>query len=142
MNILLNIVLLLCLPATVLSAVEQPPTAPTDSSQLIADRIVQSPQPVLVDFWATWCGPCRMLNPIIADLEKEYHRKVLFIKVNVDIHRALSAYFGVRSIPAVFIIKNKNVVAALQGVQPKDRYAEELDKVLTSPPPESSQEAP
>jgi thioredoxin 1 len=144
MNFLLNIVLLLCIiPATVLSAADQPPAPPTDSSQHIADRIVQSSQPVLVDFWATWCGPCRMLNPIIADLEKEYHHKVLFVKVNVDIHRALSAYFGVRSIPAVFIIKNKNVVAALQGVQPKDRYAEELEKALASPPPqEASEETP
>jgi thioredoxin 1 len=113
----------------------QPLLPPEDSSQAIADRIVSSKKPVLVDFWAAWCGPCRILNPIIADLEKKYHSRVLFIKVNVDQHRALSAYFSVSSIPAVFIINNKNVVQALAGVQPKARYIAALDAVLSAPPP-------
>ena len=126
------------------SGTAQPMKAPEDSSQLIADRIVQSKIPVLVDFWAVWCGPCKMLNPIIKDLEKTYRKRVLFIKVNVDIHRALSAYFGVQSIPSVFIISNKNVVAAMRGVQPKKRYIEELDKALALPasPPEPPEETP
>lgn len=119
------------------SAIGQPMLPPPgkDSSQAIADRIIGSKVPVLVDFWAAWCGPCRMLNPIIADLEKKYHRKVTFIKVDVDQHRSLSAYFGISSIPAVFIIYNKNVVQALSGVQPKERYIAALDAVLKSPPP-------
>jgi thioredoxin 1 len=116
----------------ILPVLSQPLAPPVDSSQAIADRIVQSKIPVLVDFWAVWCGPCRMLNPIIEDLEKAYRKKILFVKVNVDIHRALSAYFGVQSIPAVFIIYNKNVVASLPGVQPKKRYIEELDKVIAT----------
>ncbi len=112
------------------------PFAPSyDSSQAIADRIVQSKIPVLVDFWAAWCGPCRMLNPIIEDLEKKYRNKVLFVKVNVDIHRALSAYFGISSIPAVFLINNKNVIKAFPGVQPKETYAAALDSTLKLPPP-------
>jgi thioredoxin 1 len=114
--------------------VGQPFVPPEDSSQAIADRIVQSEIPVLVDFWAAWCGPCRILNPIIAELEETYKDKVLFIKVNVDIHRALSSYFGVSSIPAVFIIHKKSVVQALPGVQPKENYIKALDTVLKGSP--------
>ncbi|MBN1757782.1 MAG: thioredoxin [Chitinispirillaceae bacterium] len=134
-NILIPVFTLFML-CTTLNSSGQPMKAPEDSSQLIADRIVQSELPVLVDFWAVWCGPCKMLNPIIEDLEKTYRKRVLFVKVNVDIHRALSAYFGVQSIPSVFVIKNKNVVAAMRGVQPKERYIEELDKALALPPPD------
>lgn len=101
-----------------------------DSSQLIADKIVNSKTPVLVDFWAPWCGPCKMLNPIIKELEKEYDQKVVFIKVNVDIHKAIAAYFGITAIPAVFIIKDKAVVKMLPGLQNKDSYKEALDEVL------------
>lgn len=108
----------------------QPLKPATDSSQAIADQIVASKTPVLVDFWASWCAPCRMLKPIINDLEKKYTGKVLFIKVNIDIHKALSSYFGVSSIPAVFIINNKTVVQSLPGVQPKEMYIKALDTVL------------
>lgn len=134
---------ILCVLAVVIiapSIFSQPFAAPTDSSQAIADRIVQSEKPVLVDFWASWCGPCRMLNPIIKDLEKEYDERVLFIKVNVDIHRALSAYFKIQSIPSVFIIHKKNVVQALNGVQPKEQYAAALDAVLKPVPPSGKKE--
>jgi thioredoxin 1 len=115
----------------------QPLRPPVDSSQAIADRIVRSEVPVLVEFWAAWCMPCRMLNPILEEVEEHYGKKILFIKVNVDVHRALSAYFGVNSIPAVFIINRKNVVRAFSGVQPKEWYIAALDAVLRAPPPSS-----
>lgn len=102
----------------------------TDSSQAIANRIVSSEIPVLVDFWATWCRPCLMLNPIIKQLEKSYHKKAIFIKVNVDIHKELSAYFSITSIPAVFIIYKKNVVKAFPGVQPKEVYEQALEAII------------
>jgi thioredoxin 1 len=116
-------------------------TAPVDSSQQIADIIVNSKIPVMIDFWAVWCGPCRMLNPTIKELEKEYDKKILFLKVNVDIHRSIAAYFNVSGIPAVFIIKDKNVVNMLQGLQPKEMYVNALNEVLkpTKPiPPKPS----
>jgi thioredoxin 1 len=116
---------------------------PVDSSQQIADKIVKSKKPVLVDFWAVWCGPCKMLNPILKDLEKEYKGKVEFMKVNVDVHRQISAYFGVRGIPAVFIINKSAVQETIVGYHPKEDYEQVLNRVLavakkgptTTPPP-------
>lgn len=105
-------------------------TVITDSSQQIADVIVNSKIPVLVDFWAAWCGPCKLLNPIIKQLEKDYDKRVLFLKVNVDVHRSISAYFSVNAIPAVFIIKDKTVVKMIPGLQPKETYAQALNDVL------------
>ncbi|HEX2956491.1 MAG TPA: thioredoxin [Chitinispirillaceae bacterium] len=107
-----------------------PVTQSSDSSQAIADKIVKSKIPVVIDFWAVWCGPCRMLNPIIADLEKQYKGKVEFIKVNVDVHRGIAAYFQVNAIPAVFIVHNKNVIKSFPGLQPKEVYQEAINDVL------------
>lgn len=110
---------------------EPPPMEmPFDSSQTIADRIVNSPIPVLIDFWAVWCGPCRMLNPIMEEMKKKFAGKVSFEKINVDVHRSISAYFRVSAIPAVFIVSNKTVVNYLQGLQPREAYEKALQNVL------------
>ncbi len=106
------------------------PSAPVDSSQQIASRIIESKIPVLVDFWAAWCGPCRLLNPIIEDLEKEYKGKVLFVKVDVDRHKALAQYFNVNAIPSIFIIDEKTVVSAFPGVRAKEDYKAALDQII------------
>jgi thioredoxin 1 len=103
-----------------------------DSSQQFADRIVQSKIPILVDFWAPWCGPCRFLGPTIEGLKKEYAGKILVMKINVDIHRGLANYFQISSIPAVFIIANKTVVEYLPGLQPKENYVQAIDKAIAS----------
>ncbi|MDO5576281.1 MAG: thioredoxin domain-containing protein [Fibrobacter sp.] len=106
--------------------------AVTDSSQLIADKIVKSEIPVLVDFWAQWCAPCKMLNPIIKDVENEFKDQIKVVKVNIDIHKNLALYFGVRQIPEVFILTNKTVVRKLTGVQPKEVYVKTLKDVIDS----------
>lgn len=101
-----------------------------DSSQQIADMIVKSKIPVFVDFWAVWCGPCRLLNPIVEELEKEFHGRVLFLKINVDIHKSISNYFQVNAIPAVFILKDKTVVKVFPGLQMKETYTAALNDVI------------
>ncbi len=101
-----------------------------DSSQQIADIIVKSRLPVFIDFWAVWCGPCKLLNPIVEELEKEFKGRVLFLKVNVDIHKAIAGYFQVNAIPAIFIVNDKTVVKVIPGLQPKSVYTAALNEIL------------
>jgi thioredoxin 1 len=101
-----------------------------DSSQQFSDRIVQSKLPVVVDFWAPWCGPCRMINPVISKLEKAYRGRVTFIKVNIDYNRELASYLGVQGIPAVFIIKERAVQRMLVGVRPEADFRKAIEDVL------------
>ncbi len=101
-----------------------------DSSQAIADEIVKSEIPVLVDFWAAWCKPCHMLTPIIKEIQKQYEGKILVKKVNVDVHRKIASYFRVNSIPSIYIIKNKTVVKLIPGVQPQKVYTDAIEEVI------------
>jgi thioredoxin len=129
----LTIVSLTAIPLLSQPLMAPPPAAQADSSQYFADKIIGSPLPVLVDFWASWCGPCRMLTPIVKELEKEYKGKLVVVKVNVDHNRELSNYFQVTGIPAVFLVKNKTVVNYLQGVQPKEAYKAAIEEMLSKP---------
>ena len=85
---------------------------------------------VLVDFWATWCGPCKMLAPTIEELAEDYEGKAKVCKVDVDENQGLAVRFGVFSIPTVFILKDGVVVKKIIGLSDKDEYTEELDKLL------------
>ena len=82
-------------------------------------EIINSDKPVLVDFWATWCGPCRMLGPIIEEIATDFEGKAVVGKVDVDNNQQISMEFGIRNIPTVLIFKNGEVVDKLVGVSPK-----------------------
>ena len=79
--------------------------------------VLKSPVPVLVDFWAEWCGPCRMISPLLEQIAKDHAGKVVVGKVNVDQEQALSAKYGIQSIPAFFIFKNGEIAEQFIGAQ-------------------------
>jgi thioredoxin 1 len=93
-------------------------------------EVADSDKPVLLDFWASWCAPCRMLSPSIDQLSQQYADRVVVGKVNIDEERELAERFGVMSIPSVFVIKNGKVVESLVGVRPKKFYEDVLDKAI------------
>ena len=93
-------------------------------------EIINSDKPVLVDFWATWCGPCRMLGSIIEEIATDFEGKAVVGKVDVDNNQQISMEFGIRNIPTVLIFKNGEVVDKLVGVSPKEVIAQKLSAHL------------
>jgi len=93
-------------------------------------QVLESDVPVLVDFWAPWCGPCKMLTPIIEELARDYDGRAKIVKINVDDNQQLAMQFSIRSIPTVMVFKDGEPASSLVGMQAKDAFAKALDAVL------------
>ncbi|MCL4639061.1 MULTISPECIES: thioredoxin [Olivibacter] len=100
----------------------------TDSN--FDEVVLKSDKPVLVDFWAEWCGPCRMVGPVVEELAKDYDGKVVVGKVNVDHNAEISTKYGIRNIPALLFFKNGEIVDKQIGAVPKSVLASKLEAQL------------
>jgi len=105
----------------------------TFTDDAFSDDVLNADRPVLVDFWAPWCGPCRMLTPIINELAEAYDGRVKVGKLNVDENPKTAQQYGVRSIPTLLILREGEVVDQIVGVVPKEQLASKLDAVLGQP---------
>ena len=101
------------------------------SDKSFDEAVLKSDKPVLVDFWAPWCGPCRSIAPALETLAEDYEGKVSITKMNVDENADVPVTYGVRSIPYIALFKGGELVDSLVGAVPKEKLAEMLDKSLS-----------
>src|ERR1019366_4377224 len=100
------------------------------SDQNFEQDVLNSPQPVLVDFWATWCGPCRMMSPTVDAIADEYAGRAKVGKLNVDDNIAVASKYGIRSIPTILLFKGGQIQEQVVGSAPKDALNKMIDKHL------------
>ena len=104
------------------------------------EQVAKSTLPILIDFWAPWCGPCRIIGPIIDELATEYKGRVVIGKVNVDQNPGLSQYFNVKSIPTLMFVKNGQLVERISKMIPKPNLEEMLDDLIVLEVPDRNEE--
>ena len=100
------------------------------NDSIFEEKVLKSDKPVLVDFWAEWCGPCRMVGPIIDELSKDFEGKAVIGKMDVDANQEFAAKFGVRNIPTVLLFKDGELVSRQVGVAPKKTYEDAINAAL------------
>jgi thioredoxin 1 len=104
---------------------------PADTSDATFDAdVIQNDTPVLVDFWAPWCGPCRMVAPIVEELSSEYDGRVKFVKLNTDENPGIASKYGIRSIPTLLVFKGGEVAGQIVGFRPKSDLQKRIEAVL------------
>jgi thioredoxin 1 len=100
------------------------------NEQSFNSEVVESDSLVLVDFWAPWCGPCKLIAPVLEELATEYEGKLKIAKVNVDENQNLGGQYGIQSIPSLLFFKSGQVVDTVIGAQPKQKLAQKIDALL------------
>jgi thioredoxin 1 len=95
-------------------------------------EVIESNTPVVIDFWAEWCGPCRMMGPVFEELSKEYEGKLKFVKLNTEDEPELAGSFQIRGIPTLSIVKGDREINRIVGFLPKQALKQQLDKILAS----------
>ena len=103
----------------------------TLTAENFPEEVIRSSVPVLVDFWAEWCGPCKMIAPILDELAQEYDGKLKVGKVNIDQEQTLASQHGIRAIPTLLVFKNGEVADQIVGLRSKRDLKANLDKVVT-----------
>ena len=109
---------------------KEKPKAPQITDDNFNDIVMDTPQGILLDFYAEWCGPCKILSPIIDELSVEFKDRAIIGKVNVDENPKLTAFFKVKSMPTLIFIKNKQVLERLSGLVPKPNLEEMLEDLV------------
>jgi len=99
------------------------------TQETFAKEVIQSPTPVLVDFWAEWCGPCKMISPILDELADEYEGRVKIVKVNIDEQQGIAAEYGIRAIPTLLLFDKGQVADQIVGLRSKRDLKASFDRV-------------